>query len=328
MKDLYKILGVSEDASEADIKKAYRTLARTLHPDATGGDKAKTERFKEVSDAWSVLGDPAKRAEYDRLRRAPMGVDGMPQGFDPEIFASIFGEMGGRPGGRRGGTRVHFRGDDGEGYANLNDLFSSLFGQGPAPGHATAGRGRAGVPPRGQDMSAKLELTFAEAALGGKRTVIPGSGRPIEVTVPPGVEHGGRLRIARQGAPAAGGSGSPGDLYLDIVVKPDPYLVRTGDDIELELPVNLLEAALGARLQVPTIDGPVWVHVPPGSSSGRKLRLRGKGVARPDGSRGDQLCRIRVVVPAIGEDDSESRRLLEALVARTQKQPVRDFDKR
>jgi len=319
MKDLYKILGVAENADEATIKKAYRKLAKEYHPDVTNNDKKKTERFKEINEAYAVLGDAKKRAEYERLKHAPVGRDGMPEGFDPEAFARAFG--GARPGA--GGGGVQFEGD----FVDLGDIFSSLFGD-------AAGRGRAGGaqwstrtrqrPARGADVLGTLEVTFAEAALGTRRTVRTGAGDSVEVAVPPGIETGGRLRVPGQGAPAPG-RGVAGDLYLDISVRPDPYLRRNESDIEVDVPVTISEAVLGAKVQVPTVEGPVTVTVPPGTSSGARLRLRGRGVKKPDGSRGDQFCRVEIVTPKIAADDEESRRLFEEIARRTEKNPVRKF---
>jgi DnaJ-class molecular chaperone len=318
MKDLYATLGVSENADDDTIKKAYRKLAKQYHPDATGGDKKKTERFKEINDAYSILGDKQKRSEYDRLKHAPVGADGMPQGFDPDAFAQTFGGSAGMGGGRGG---FSFQGDVGD----IGDLFASLFGgQGGARNPFARGGGRRASQPRGADMAGELELTFPEAALGGRRTIRNGAGNSIEVQIPPGVQTGGRLRLPGQGAPAPGGKGQPGDLLLELVVRPDPHLRRDDDDVELDLPVTIGEATLGAKVDVPTLDGPVKVTIPPGTSCGAKLRLRGKGVKRPDGGRGDQLCVIKVVVPKLAPDDAESRRLVEELDRRT-KARVRDY---
>jgi DnaJ-class molecular chaperone len=303
MKDLYKILGVSETADEDTVKRAYRKLAKENHPDATGGDKRKTERFKEVNEAYSVLGDKDKRSEYDRLRRAPVGHDGMPQGFDPETFAQVFG------GGRFGGGGVHVSTDFG---GDLGDLFASLFGNNAGP-FTGARRPRT---PRGTDLQGVLEISLREAALGTRKTIRTGSGATVEVQVPPGVDTGGRLRLAGQGAPAARG-GQAGDLHLEVRVQPDPVLTRNGMDLELELPLTVAEATLGTKVEVPTVEGSVQVTVPAGTSSGAKLRLRGKGVKAPDGTRGDQICKLKIVVPKLTPDDTESRRLVEELDRRT-----------
>jgi len=318
MKDLHKILGVPEDADEATVKKAYRKLAKEFHPDVTGGDKKKTERFKEINEAYDVLSDKEKRAAYLRLKHAPVRPDGMPEGFDPEMFARTFGGGGGG-GGRTG---VHFGGGGG---IDMGDLFSSLFGEGRGQGGGGWGRASKPQAPRGPDMSGSVEVTFAEAALGTERSVRVAGGSTVEVVIPPGVETGTRLRVGGRGAPAPGKGGIPGDLYLEISVSPDRHLTRHEFDIELSLKVSVSEAALGAKVQVPTVEGPVTVTVPPGTSSGAKLRLRGRGIKKPDGTRGDQICRIEIVVPKGVADDADLRKLFEEIGRRTAGKAVRDF---
>jgi len=314
MKDLYKTLGVAEEADDATIKKTYRKLAKEFHPDVTGNDKKKTERFKEINEAYAVLGDAQKRKEYDRLKHAPVRPDGMPEGFDPDAFAQAFG-------GGRGGN-VQFNGD-----VDLGDIFSNLFG-----GAGGGGRGRQNPwaetrtrQRRGADVAGQITIGFAEAALGTDKKIRTGSGSTIEISIPAGVETGGRLRVAGQGAPAPGKGGAPGDLYLEIEVRPDPHLQRTGDDVEVALPISVSEAVLGAKVEVPTVEGPVTVSVPPGTSSGAKLRLRGRGIKRQDGARGDQFCRIEIVVPKLKADDAETRKLFEEIAQRTGGSSVRRF---
>jgi curved DNA-binding protein len=321
MKDLYKILGVSENADDATIKKAYRKLAKEYHPDVTGGDKKKTERFKEINEAYGVLGDPQKRAEYERLKNAPIRPDGMPEGFDPEAFARTFG---GRAGA--GGGGFHFSGD----FVDLGDVFSTLFGDqvrargGRGGGGDPFARGRA-RPSRGSDVLGTLEIPFAEAALGTRRSVATGAGGQVEVQVPPGVETGGRLRVPGQGTPAPQKNGVPGDLYLDVQVVPDRHLRRNGYDIEVDLPVTVAEAVLGAKVDVPTVEGAVTLTIPPGTSSGARLRLRGRGIRKPDGTRGDQFCRVEITVPKLRPDDTEIRKLFEEIARRTGGASVRGF---
>ncbi len=307
MKDLYAILGVPENADADTIKKAYRKLAKQNHPDATGGDKKKTERFKEVGDAYEVLSDIKKRHEYDRLRQAPVGADGMPQDFDADTFSQIFG--GGSRGGGGGGSTVEF--------GDLGDLFATLFGGAGPTGHGRA-RGR------GSDMEGTLEVGFREAALGTRRSVRTGSGQSVDVNVPAGVETGARLRVSGQGG-AAPRNGRPGDLYLKVKVAPDPHLQRRDHDIDLTLPLSLGEACLGTQVDVPTVDGQVRLTVPAGTSSGARLRLRGKGIKRPDGSRGDEFCRIEIVIPKLDPKDGEARRLVEELERRAKPVKVRSF---
>jgi len=314
MKDLYKTLGVPETADEAAIKKSYRKLAKEFHPDTTGNDKKKTERFKEIAEAYEVLGDSKKRKEYDRLKHAPVRPDGMPEGFDAEAFAQTFGRSRAGAGGG-GGMSGEF---------DMNDLFSTLFGGG-APGAGFDPRRQRTRPARGSDIEGRMEVTFLESVVGGKRTVRTGSGSTVEVSIPPGVEEGGRLRLPGQGGPAPARNGTPGDLYLDIEVRPDPFLRRRGADIELDLPVTFAEAALGAKIEVPTVEGRVTITVPPGTSSGARLRLRGRGVKSPDGSRGDQLCRVEIVAPKVSPDDAETRKLIEEIARRTASAEVRRF---
>jgi molecular chaperone DnaJ len=296
MKDLYSILGVAETADAETIKKAYRSLAKQNHPDATGGDKKKTERFKEIGDAYAVLSDATRRKEYDRLRRAPVGTDGMPQGFDADAFSQIFGDFGG----------------GGQGYP-FGDVFATLFG---------SGAGRAQASSHGADTVSTLEISFREAALGTQRSIRTGAGNTVEVKVPAGVENGTRLRVPGQGVAKRGHAG---DLYLDIRILPDPHLTRQGLNVELNLPLTVAEALLGTHVDVPTVEGKVRLTIPPGTSSGAKMRLRGKGIKHSDGRRGDQFCKVEILVPRIASDDLESRRLVEELDRRIKPGKVRNF---
>jgi curved DNA-binding protein len=238
-----------------------------------------------------------------------VGADGMPQGFDADTFSQIFGDFRGGGGG-------------GAGFGDLGDLFSTLFGMGGGGmGGGMGGRGRAS---RGADMQASLEVSFREAALGTRRALRTGTGQSVDVNVPPGVEDGTRLRVAGQGGQPHR-NGRPGDLYLDVSVHPDSHLRRNGRDIELTLPLTLTEAVLGTQVDVPTVDGSVRITIPPGTSSGAKLRLRGKGIKSPDGTRGDQLCRIEIVVPKLDPGDKASRDLVEQLSYRGTVGKVRSF---
>jgi len=208
----------------------------------------------------------------------------------------------------------------GGGFDNLGDLYASLIGN----GGPMAGQGRQRGGGRGSDMQSALEVDFREAALGTRRTLRTGSGQTVDVNVPAGVESGARLRVSGQGGQAPK-NGRPGDLYLDISVRPDPHLQRNNYDVELSLPLTIAEACLGTQVDVPTVDGSVRLTVPPGTSSAAKLRLRGKGIKRPDGTRGDQFCRIEIQVPKFDANDKEARRLLDELDHRAKQGKVRNF---
>jgi curved DNA-binding protein len=281
-RDYYEALGVSRDASTDEIRRAYRTLARQYHPDVNKDPEA-ADRFREISEAYEVLRDPEKRAQYDRFgtnRRAGDDVSGT-AGFDD--FA--------------GGTRFEdFRVDFGNGsaFGGFSDFFDGLFGEsgrraGPADEFAGFSR-------RGGDLEAELELSLEEAARGGRRSVRLGDGRSYEVDVPPGVSDGQRIRLAGEGRQGTGG-GPDGDLFLRVRVRPHSRFRRQGNDLYVDLRVAPWEAALGARIDLRTLDGQAAVRVPAGSSCGRRLRLRGEGVPRPDGTRGDLYAEVKIVVP-------------------------------
>ncbi|HZA39813.1 MAG TPA: DnaJ C-terminal domain-containing protein [Actinomycetota bacterium] len=260
-KDFYKVLGVDEKASKEEIKRAYRKLAQKYHPDANKGDETAERRFKEISEAHSILSNDEKRKEYDELRRYA-GAGGSPFGF--------------RPGSGRDG-RVDF-GDIFGG--DVGDIFGDIFGFGP--------RER-----RGQDLETEAHLSFEEAVEGSTFELANGT----RVRVPPGVSDGARIKVAGKGGPGPAGS-PPGDLYVRVRVADHPLfkLLRNGD-IEVPLPITIAEAALGAKIQVPTLDGVVTLKVPAGTRSGKVLRVKGKGGARAGGTRGDLLARIEIEVP-------------------------------
>lgn len=271
-KDYYQTLGVSRDVSEEDLKKAYRRLARKYHPDVSKEADAETH-FKEINEAYEVLKDPEKRAVYDRLGsqyragdafRAPPGWDGGPQ-FDVE-------GMGG----------------------GFSDFFETLFrGQGRRSGFGGARRGN--------DQVASVVLPLEEAYRGGQRRISlsgPCGTRTLEVQIPAGVMSGQRIRLAGQGE--AGTGGGAGDLYLDLEIAPHPLFRLEGRDIHLDLPVTPWEAVLGATITVPTLGGPVQVQVPPGSQSGRRLRLKGRGF--PGSPPGNQYLNLQIQIPPIGSD--------------------------
>jgi len=297
MRDLYSVLGVARGASADEVKRAYRTLAKKLPPDVNPGDKAVEQRFKEASHAYAILSDPEKRRRYDAGEIDENGQE-RAAGFGAHGFGSGFAR-GGRRGGRAGGgERFDFAG----GTIDLDDIFSDLFG----------GRGRSAGSGARSDDTYKLTVDFVEAARGGRQRIQLADGRPVEVTIPPGMEDGQKLRLKGQGA---GG----GDLYLEIGVRPHPYFRRTGRDVECDLPVSLPEAVLGASVPAPTLDGRVMLRIPPGANSGTRLRLKGKGIpARGAEPAGDLYCTLRVVLP---EADESLRKFAQELQARAPYDP-------
>lgn len=271
MRDPYEVLGVARDASQDDIKRAYRRLAKELHPDTHPGDKAVEERFKQVSAAYAMLSDPQMRARYDRGE-----VDAA--GHERAGFQFRRADAGG--GGFAGGFNI----DD-----ILGDLFGGRFGTGPL-----GGRGRART--AGHDVTYSLRVGFVEAARGATRRMTLAGGRTLDVTVPEGIADGQTIRLKGQGQPGIGG-GPPGDALIRVEVEPHPVFSRDGAAIRVELAITLSEAVLGAKVEVPTLDGPVAMTVPAGSNTGDTLRLRGKGIRSGDGRRGDQYVRLKVVLP-------------------------------
>jgi len=290
-RDYYEVLGVPRGAGDEEIRSAYRKLAREYHPDVNK-DPGAEDRFKEVSEAYEVLRDPEKREKYDRLGanwKAGEDVSGA-SGFGG---SSGFGGASGFGGGS--GFAGGFGGGNGEGFGDgggFSDFFESFFG-GRGGGSA---RGFEGFSMRGGDQEATLEITLAEAARGGKRKFSLADGRDFEVRIPPGVRDGQKIRLAGQGEEGASG-GPAGDLYLRVRIKRDPRFRREGDDLVVEIPVAPWEAALGATVPVPTLDGSAKVKVPAGSSSGRRLRLKGEGMPSPGGGKGDLYASVRIVVP-------------------------------
>jgi curved DNA-binding protein len=302
-RDYYETLGVPRDAGTEDIRKAYRKLARENHPDVNK-DPGAEDRFKEISEAYEVLRDPEKRKRYDQLGanwKAGQDVSGAP-GWE-EVFrrgGQRAGGGGGRGGGGGGasggfgdGVRVEFGGDlDG---ADFSDFFGDLFGGGGGLG----GAGRSSIfdsfgssgRRRSADQEAILELSLEEAAAGGTRRLSI-DGRELEVDIPPGVRDGQRLRV-RGGASSDG----DGDLVLRIRLRPHPRLRVRGDDLQVDLPIAPWEGALGAKVPVQTLTGTAQVTVPPGSSSGRRLRLRGEGLPKADGGKGDLHAVVSIKVP-------------------------------
>jgi curved DNA-binding protein len=281
-RDYYETLGVSRDASNEEIRRAYRKLARQYHPDVNKDPDAE-ERFKEVSEAYEVLRDPEKRERYNRL-----GANW--SAGDDVSGAADFG--GFRPGGGFEGMRVEF--GDGASFGEFSDFFEGLFGT--ASRRSAAGPGFEGFSQRGSDHEAELDLSLEEATRGGPRRISFSDGRQYEVNVPRGVRDGQRIRLAGEGGAGSGG-GPTGDLYLRVRIRPHSRFRREGDDLYADLPVSPWEAALGATVELKTLDGTAKVKVPAGSSSGRLLRLRGQGMPRPNGDSGDLYAEVRIMVP-------------------------------
>jgi curved DNA-binding protein len=297
-RDYYEVLGVPRDASAEDIRRAYRKLARENHPDVNK-DPGAEDRFKEISEAYEVLRDAEKRERYDRLGanwRAGQDVSGAPG------FEGFQGFEGFEP-GRGFETRVEF-GDGG-----FSDFFEGLFG--PRAGTRARTRGGFdGFSARGPDQEATLELSLEEAARGGRRRISLGEGREYEVNIPAGVIEGQRIRLAGEGGRGAGG-GPAGDLFLRVRLRPHPRLRVEGRDLYTDIRVTPWEAALGASVEIPTLTGTTTVKVPAGSSTDRKLRLRGKGLPSPRGRPGDLYGTVKVMVPK--KVDAQERELYERL---------------
>jgi curved DNA-binding protein len=291
-RDYYEVLGVPRDASSDDIRGAYRKLARQHHPDVNK-DPGAEDRFKEIAEAYEVLRDPEKRERYDRLGanwKAGEDVSG----------AAGFGDFAQQ--GGFGDVRVEF--GDGAGFS---DFFESFFG---ARGGGRRSTGFDGFSTRGADQEAQLELSLEEAARGGRRKISLGDGRDYEVNVPAGVRDGQRIRLAGEGGRGAAG-GSAGDLFLRVRLKPHPRFRVQGRDLYVELPVAPWEAALGATVEVPTLEGRTRIKVPPGSSSGRRLRLKDEGMPGPSGGSGDLYATVKIEVPK--KLSKEERQLFERL---------------
>jgi DnaJ-class molecular chaperone len=278
--DPYDILGIGRSASQEDIRRAYRRLARKLHPDLNPGDRAAEERFKRLSAAYDLLGDPEKRERFDRGEIDASG-EARPQP-PPRHHHDAFDMTGDGP---------YPPGTGPAGMMDMDDLLGSVFGHRSG---TASGTSRFRI--RGGDLRGRLTLDFLEAVNGTTKRVTLPDGRTVDVTVPPGTQDGQVLRLRGRGGPGIGGA-QAGDLLLEVEVGEHRYFTRLGDDIHLELPISLSEAVLGGRAEAPTPTGPVAVSIPKGSNTGTVLRLRGRGVPRPDGSRGDAYITLKVVLP-------------------------------
>ncbi len=300
MADPYATLGVPRSAGEKDIKSAYRKLAKELHPDRNTANPKAAERFSEVTGAYDLLSDKDKRAKFDR---GEIDADGNPSmGFG-------YGHTAG-PGGFNGGAQRGFRTEDFEGFGgggegiDIGDIFEGLFGGrgggGPSGGF---GGGRHRAASKGANVQYKLGVSLTDAATRATQRITLADGKTIDLKLPAGVEDGTQMRLAGKGEAGPGGTG---DAIVSITIQPHPWLRRDGDNLRLDLPVSLDEAVNGGKVRVPTADGAVMLTLAPGTSSGKTLRIPGKGMSRKDGSRGDQLVTVEVQLPT-GDEDLVSR---------------------
>ena len=324
-RDYYETLGLKRDATEDEIKSAYRGLARKYHPDVNPDDKAAESRFKEVNEAYQVLSDPAKKARYDQLGANWQQYQAQGTSYE-EWFRQAAGRGGGAPGGAGpGGWQVYTFGGDAGNMGGFSDFFRAFFGDlgasprggfrgvrsGDFPGGAP-GPGR-GATAQGQDLEHEFEVSLEEAALGGRRALdlyVTGEDgaqrtRRIEVNIPAGVREGSKLRIAGEGGRGYGG-GPAGDLYLIVKLRPHPIFEVRGDDLWAEAPVGLYDAVLGGEIVVPTITGRADMTIPPETQNGQIFRLRGQGLpsVRGEGA-GDQMIRVEVELPRDLTDDEQ-----------------------
>jgi molecular chaperone DnaJ len=279
-KDYYEILGVKKTATEAELKKAYRDLAKKYHPDKNKGNKEAENRFKEISEAYAVLSDSEKRAQYDRLGREAFGPGGANPfaGFD---FSEFMGGMGGggrgrRTSGGRGRTTT----------VDFTDIFGDLFGTGGG------GRGMGFEPAPEQEMQAEVTIEFRDAIHG--TTISMRNGEAVSVKIPEGIRDGQTVRVRRKGHPT---------INVKVHVRPHPFFERRGDDIHTDLPITIGEAIRGAEVEAPTIHGPSRIRIPAGTQAGAKMRLTGKGVKKKDGA-GDHYVRIQIVIPPSAPDEA------------------------
>ncbi|MFW5906638.1 MAG: DnaJ C-terminal domain-containing protein [Desulfobia sp.] len=310
MEDYYKILGVGKNASQDEIKKAYRKMALKYHPDKTKGDKQAEDMFKKANEAYAVLSDPEKRKQYDTY-----GSEDFQQRYTQEdIFqgsdiASILREFGinlGGMGGGRGSYRTGFR--TSRGGSPFEDMFSQMGG-----GFGGEEFSRRQQPVKGQDLSLELSIPLEEVLHGAEKTISLGrGGKKVSVKIPAGIESGKKLRVSGKGNPSPSG-GPPGDLYLHVNVLPHHTFTREGNNLVVDQEVPYSSAILGTKISVPTLDGSrLNVTIPPGTQSGRKLRLKGYGLPRgAGGPRGDLLVRVGIKVPE--SVNKEQKKLIEKL---------------
>ncbi|MEQ1809442.1 MAG: J domain-containing protein [Terricaulis sp.] len=282
MTDPYKILGVARTATTDDVRKVYRRLAKTLHPDLNPGDKAAEARFKEVAGAYDLLSDPTKRQRFDNGEIDASGAERPTQRYYKDFASAADGDD-------RYRSRAGFAD-----FADTNDIFAELL-------RRQAERARF---VRGEDLHYRLAIDFLDAINGATRRLTMPNGASLDVAIPPGSQDGHILRLRGKGAPSPG-EGPPGDALIELTVNPHPLFERRGDDIYVELPISLSEAVLGARIKAPTPSGPVMLTVPKGSNTGAVLRLKGKGAPRAGGN-GDEFVKLKVVLPTAPNAELEA----------------------
>ncbi|HEX5263255.1 MAG TPA: J domain-containing protein [Phenylobacterium sp.] len=284
--DPYQVLGVPRTASADEIRKAFRKLAKANHPDTNPNNKAAEERFKQVSGAFDILGDAAKKKKFDAGEIDADGRETM------RGFGGGQGPWGPPPGGGFGGGGA-YRGESFEGV-DLGDILGEMFGGGRGGRAGGAGGGFGGFSQRGSDVRARLEIDLEEAIRGGKKRISFSDGRTIDVTIPKGAQEGQTLRLKGQGSPGRSG---PGDAFIELAIAPHPTFRREGDVLVMDVPVTVYDAVLGGKAEAPTPDGPVTLTIPAGANTGTRLRLKGRGLVGPQGRRGDLFARLVVALP-------------------------------
>lgn len=293
--DPYQVLGVDKGASQAEIKKAYRKLAKALHPDLHPGDPAKEGEFQAVAGAYEILGNADKRKRFDA---GEIDASGQERPQRQYYRQSADADPQGR-----------YQSSQGFGdFEDLSGVFSDLFGGRARARGAHPGQSGQGFSARGGDLRYRLDVAFMDAARGAKQAVPLPDGSAIDLTIPPGVRDGQTLRLRGKGQPGFGG-GPAGDAYVEITVQPHKLFTRDGNDIEIELPISFDEAVLGGKIDVPTLSGKVSMSIPKGASSGQRLRLKGRGIKPASGAAGDQFVRLKITLPT--QVDSEMQQIAE-----------------